>query len=162
MQYTLLYDVVGSLLSLSSTYFFLRANTMAWPLGLAAACINCFLYFRQGIYGDMCIELIYLLTTALGWYLWKYGKKDGHFHPLKRLSHRQWIYLILASGALYEITLIFLKTLTQSSVAKMDAFTTALSLIAEGLMCYKITATWVIWFFVDAVYVKLYLQKQLP
>lgn len=44
----------------------------------------------------------------------------------------------------------------------MDAFTTALSLIAEGLMCYKFSATWVIWFFIDAVYVKLNLQKQLP
>lgn len=162
MNITLFYDVIGTLLSLSSTYFFIRANTMAWPVGFAAASLNGYLYFRQGIYGDMCIEIIYLLTMIVGWYLWKYGEKDKHFKPLKRLTHKEWVYLMIGSMLLYEITLTVLNTLTHSNVAKMDALTTALSIIAESLMCYKITATWVIWFFVDAVYIKLYLQKQLP
>ena len=160
----MIFDILGALFSLVSTYFFIRLNNKAWIVGLIATCVNGGLYWYKAIYADMGLELFYFFMMIYGWYKWQATGNNKYKQPtmLKHLSLRHW--LILASVFISTFTLIylFLSFYTHSSVPKLDALTTTLSLIAQWLMCHKIIMTWIFWFITDAFYVGLYLTKELP
>lgn len=159
----MLYDFIGAVLSLLSTYYFIHINIKAWPVGLLATCFNGWLYWHKGIYADMCLESVYFLSICYGWYRWSRESSKPYVYNsvFKRLSFSQWIYISLLFITLYSVIYYLLIHFTHSTVAKLDAITTSLSLIAQCFMCYKVIATWVFWFFADAIYAWLYLSKDL-
>jgi nicotinamide mononucleotide transporter len=109
----------------------------------------------------MCLESFYFLSLCYGWYRWSspQHKKET---SLIRLSGKQWIYLCVILIGTYSLIYTLLTSLSHSTIAKLDALTTSLSLVAQWLMCHKIMATWVLWFLADALYALMYLYKDLP
>jgi nicotinamide mononucleotide transporter len=158
----LVIDALGTTVSLLSTFFYTRQSRLAWPAGLVATMINGYLFWRKGIYGDLTIELLYTCTMAYGWYLWSQSNATTTSGNFIQLTWKQWMFLTAASLFLYSLIWFLLTSFTHSTVAKLDALTTTLSLLAQLLMCYKIIATWVVWLIVDGLYVMLYSTKQLP
>ena len=157
----MLYDFFGAIVSLISTYYFIRLDSKAWPVGLLATCVNGWLYWRNGIYADMCLESFYFLSLCYGWYRWSSPQKQKT-SVLIHLSGKKWGYLCVILIATYSLIYTLLITLSHSTVAKLDALTTTLSLVAQWLMCHKIIATWALWFLADALYALMYLYKDLP
>ena len=60
----MLYDLFSALTSLLSTYYFIRLDIKAWPIGLLATCFNGWLFWQKGIYADMCLESFYFLRDC--------------------------------------------------------------------------------------------------
>ena len=156
-----MYDLLGALASLVSTYFFIRQDPKAWVVSLLAIVMNSWLYWEKGIYADTCLEAFYFFTTCYGWYRWSLHQYEPKNVP-KYLTSYQWLYLLLAIVVIYGVVFNLLRTFSNSNVALLDALTTSLSLCAQWLMCHKIMATWVLWFFTDALYAVMYGYKNLP
>lgn len=158
------FDLAGATLSLLSTYYFIRLNNKAWLVGIAATCLNGWLYWQQGIYADMMLEVVYFLSMGYGWYRWQRTRQN------KTNQQREIGYLNLgqSTGLMVLIMVVFssiyfsLIVFTKSTVAFLDATTTSLSLIAQGLMCHKIIVTWLLWFITDLLYALMYFNKHLP
>ncbi|BCA95908.1 nicotinamide mononucleotide transporter [Legionella antarctica] len=159
------FDLFGASVSLISTYYFIRLNSKAWPVGMIATVINSWLYWHKGIYADMLLEFFYFLSMVYGWYKWQKKlprcitsaqSSLGYLRPL------QWILLCVLFVMLYISIYFLLATFTHSTVALLDAATTSLSLVAQWLMCHKIIITWILWFITDALYAVMYLSKSLP
>ncbi|KTD31856.1 Nicotinamide riboside transporter PnuC [Legionella moravica] len=161
----MLFDLVGALTSLLSTYFFIRLNNKAWPIGILATILNGWLYWHKGIYADMMLEMGYFLSMCYGWSIWykqSLIKDNSTQKPLGTLTMTQWLWLMLTLVAVFLFIFYILHNLTHSTVAILDAATTSLSLVAQWLMCHKIIATWVLWFITDALFAVMYLNKNLP
>ena len=156
-----LYDLLSTLVSLLSTHYFIRLNLKAWPVGIVATGLNGWLFWQKDIYADMFLQLFYCISFIYGWCQWSKMKVQNK-NPIQVLSFQKTIYLILAVAGLYLVILWVLKSYSSSSVAKLDALTTALSLIAQCLMCYKIMTTWILWLLADLLYAGLYFSKNLP
>jgi nicotinamide mononucleotide transporter len=156
----LFYDCIGAILSLLATYYFIRLNRKAWFLSLAASAINSWLYLQNGIFADMSLEMFYFFSTCYGLYRW--SRPNTKKEPLLSFSKKHWIGLSLGGISIYVIIFYILASFTPSKIPQLDAFTTALSLMAQLLMCYKIIATWIFWFITDALYLIIYWRKQLP
>ena len=159
------FDLLGALVSLISTYYFIRLNSKAWPIGMIATVLNGWLYWHKGIYADMLLEFFYFLSMVYGWHKWQNKKPQdvtavqtslGYLKPL------QWISLGLLLALVFISIRYLLETFTHSTVALLDAATTSLSLVAQWLMCHKIIVTWILWFITDALYAAMYLNKNLP
>jgi nicotinamide mononucleotide transporter len=157
----LFYDCLGAVLSLLATYYFVRIERKAWTFSIAASTINSWLYLSSGIYADMCLELFYVLTACYGYYKWATPSFRTETHVLV-LSLKHWIYLITCGVLFYSFIYYVLTHFTSSKIPEMDALTTSLSLMAQRLMCYKVIATWVLWFVTDALYTVIYWRKGLP
>lgn len=158
----MLLDLSGALGSLLSTYYFIRLDSKAWPVSLIAICINGWLYWQKGIYADVGLEVFYFLSTCYGWYLWRQSPKQATLPVVTTLSYKQGLILFVSVIFLYSIIVQLLSNFTNSNVATVDALTASLSLAAQWLMCHKIIATWILWFFIDALYAYLYFFKQIP
>ncbi len=156
----MLLDILGAITSLLSTYYFIRLDYKAWLITLLATCLNSFLYWQNGIYADMVLESFYFLTTCYGWYLWQRPTKQ--VDTIRKLSRKQWYLLTTSVMGSFILIGILLATLTHSTVVVLDALTTSLSLAAQWLMCHKVIATWIFWFFTDALYAYMYFHTQLP
>lgn len=155
----MLLDVLGAILSLLSTYYFIRLDSKAWVVTLIATCLNSFLYWQKGIYADMLLESFYFFSTCYGLYLWRSSKQLG---VIRKLTPKQGYLLLTSVIGSFVLISTLLATFTQSNVVVLDALTTSLSLAAQWLMCHKALATWIFWFFTDAIYAYMYLHKQLP
>ncbi|MFI4919603.1 MAG: nicotinamide riboside transporter PnuC [Legionellales bacterium] len=161
----MLFDLIGTLVSLLSTYYFMRLNNKAWPLGMIATVINGGLYWHKGIYADMFLELCYFLSMCYGWHLWQRKHRldpDNTSHRLSTLTGKQWLLLLLILCCVFVVIHYLLQTLSDSNVAFLDAASTSLSLVAQWLMCHKIIITWLLWFITDTLYAFMYLSKDLP
>ncbi len=158
------FDLLGASVSLISTYYFIRLNSKAWPVGMIATVLNSWLYWHKGIYADMVLEFFYFLSMVYGWYQWKKMPTDSTTHQtsLGYLKPLQWISLGLLLAMIFLSIRYLLETFTHSTVALLDATTTSLSLVAQWLMCHKIIITWILWFITDALYAAMYLSKNLP
>lgn len=157
----MLFDILGAVTSLLSTYFFIRVSNKAWPIGLLAIVMNSYLYWQKGIYADMCLELFYFVSLSYGWYRWVKQSNQPTL-AIRNTTGKEWLWLVLITAILYCSIYYALTTFTHSTIAKLDACTTALSIVGQVLMCHKIMATWVFWFLADACYAYLYLVKNLP
>ncbi|WP_298625839.1 nicotinamide riboside transporter PnuC [uncultured Legionella sp.] len=161
----MLLDLTGSLASLLSTYYFIRLNNKAWPIGMIATVLNGWLYWQKGIYADTALEFIYFLSMCYGWFRW-YRQDTVHNSsippPIGQLNKQQWIVLGFSLITMFLFIAYLLRTFTHSTVPFLDAATTSMSLVAQWLMCHKIIATWFLWFITDALYAILYFSKTLP
>ena len=155
-------DVIGAIFSLASTLLYIKANKSAWPISLVAICINIFLYYKTGIYGDMSLEIIYFTLVFYGWYQWAWGGANNTNLTISRITPKLGLLLsaiaFLGTCSLSCILINF----TNSQVPYWDNSTTFLSLNAQWMICKKILETWAVWFVVDALYVELYFNKALP
>ena len=77
----MLFDILGALFSLVSTYFFIRLNNKAWIVGLIATCVNGGLYWYKAIYADMGLELFYFFMMIYGWYKWQATGNNKYKQP---------------------------------------------------------------------------------
>ncbi|PJD93277.1 MAG: nicotinamide mononucleotide transporter [Legionella sp.] len=159
-------DLLGATCSLLSTYYFIRLQNKAWFTGLVATSINGWLYWNKGIYADVMLEIIFALGMGYGWYQWQHDKtkpqKTSDPQSIDSLSFWHWTLLGMIFIALLSTIYLVLTVYTNSTIAFLDALTVSLSLAAQWLMCKKNIMTWILWFIADALYVFIYLSKQLP
>jgi nicotinamide mononucleotide transporter len=156
-----LLDFVGTFTSLLSTYLFVRINSKAWLVTLLSSCLNGVLYWQNSIYASTVLESCYFISTCYGWYMWCKPIKKEEL-AISSLSVLQWFWVLVVILVFYTIIISLLSTFAHSDVAILDALTTSISLVAQWLMCHKVIATWILWFSTDALYVYVYLQKQMP
>ncbi|HRD69546.1 MAG TPA: nicotinamide riboside transporter PnuC [Legionella sp.] len=157
------FDLFGALVSLLSTYYFIRLNNKAWLVGIIATIVNGCLYWQKGIYGDMALEIVYFSSMLYGLHKWRtVNSNNSTSDSLGNFSVKQWIGLTTVFTLVFLVIFYLLRTYTNSNVALMDATTTTLSLMAQWLMCYKIIFTWIIWGITDLFYASMYLGKNLP
>lgn len=155
-------DILGASLDLLSTWYFIRLNTKAWPVGLMAAVINTWLYWNQEIYADMCLSCFYCLNFVYGWYAWNQPDKKVSLESPKELGTAFWAKMTCVFTMLFSIIFYLLLTRTDTNVPFLDAVTTSLSVIGQWLMCHKIILAWMVWLITDVLYIFLYAVKNLP
>jgi len=111
----------------------------------------------------MGLQVYYVFISLYGWYFWVKGNKTKSEKkvPVKRTSTKLWIKLAGISVFLYIIILFILLNFTDSDVPYMDSITTALSIVATWMLARKYIEHWLMWIFIDAFSVGLYVYKGL-
>lgn len=158
-----LIDLIGSILSLICTYLFVKENRNAFGLSAIAIPFDAFVYYQNALYGDMFLQAIYLSMTFYGFHQWRKGDNNaGNALNISYLTTQQKIigFALCVTGVIFINPL--LKPFNHPDIALLDSITTVFSLFAQWLLCKKKIETWIVWFFVDALYAYLYVSKGLP
>ena len=154
-------EITAVVFYLASVLLTIKKNVWFWPTGIVAVSCYLFLFFREKLYADMALQLVYLAQSFYGWYFWyKTGLREDK-RDIGELSGGKFLLSFLITGVLTVFTWYFLVNFTDGSLPFWDATATALSLMANFLLSRKIMQNWIYWIMADVVYIALFFYKEL-
>ncbi len=146
---------------LLSVWYAKKEKIWLYPTGIVSVIIYIDLTFQYKLYGDMGIQVYYLIMSIYGWYFWINGKGAQLPVPISRNNKQEnLIVFLLFLGSFLLIR--FGLELTDSNVPVWDALTSALAIAGMWLMARKKIEHWIAWIIVDSISVPLYIFKGLP
>lgn len=155
-------EALAFLLSIAMVACNLRVHVAGWPLAMASSALYGLLFARSRLYGEACLQGVFIAMSAWGWWRWARdparGQADAGVHTQTR-SARLWTVLLALT--LWPVLGWMLHHVTDSDVAYADAFPTALSLIGQWLLARKLVENWPCWFVVNIASMGLFALKQL-
>jgi len=160
-------ELTGVVTGLICVYLAAVNNIWNWPFAIISTGIYIFIFADAALYADMGQNAYLLIINIYGWYYWSHQPANAPKVPVVRISRKQ-ISLLLLIAAVATPTLGFL-LVSMSSVLHyqpaafpyLDSFCTVISLTAQVFMARKVLENWLIWVFVDIIYVGIYLSKGL-
>lgn len=154
-------EIIGFLLGFLYLWFELRASIYLWIVGAVMPAVYAWVYFDAGLYADAGIQIYYILAAVYGWWVWKFRKGEKKELPITRMPLRHYLPLSGITLICFPALALLLLHCTDSTVPFSDAFTTALSVAAMWMLSRKYVEQWLVWCFVDVLYVALYIYKDL-
>ncbi len=156
-------ELLGAVLGFIYIFFSIRQSILTWPVGLLTSVLYVWVFFISKLYADMGLQLYYVFISIYGWYEWLSGKQQNKSAGLKisSVNLRLGLWLAMAGLAIFLVIWFILSRFTDSPVPMADALATALSIVATWMLARKILEHWLVWIFVDAFSVGLFLYKNL-
>ncbi len=136
----------------------IRQNIWCWPMALVSVVCSGIDFYDSRLFGDMALQVLYFLQGLYGWFVWQV-KKSEDFTVVKMPS-KYWPYT-LAAIALLWVLMYYVLHYLNGNRATLDALLTAASLVTTYLMTKKWVENWLLWVFIDATYIVLYVVSGL-
>lgn len=155
-------EIFATFFTLICVWLTVKRNVWCWPMGIIGVSAYFFVFIQNQLYADAGLQILFLAQSIYGWYFWIYGKKETEDHvPVRRLTPREMLWTGVIILGLIGLVGFLSKTFTNTDVAYLDATVASISLVANLLLARKIIDNWVLWIFVDVIYVGLFLYKEL-
>jgi nicotinamide mononucleotide transporter len=154
-------ELISFVLSIATVVLNIRQNPWAWFFAIASSAMYGIVFFGSRLYGDMGLQVVFILMAMWGWYLWLYGGVQHEPLTVTRSSNIGWAWGIAGWLAGFALLALFLDRYTDSDVPYIDGFLTAGSLLGTLLLSRKKVENWIVWIVVDILYVGLYVYKGL-
>jgi nicotinamide mononucleotide transporter len=152
-------EVFGFVTGATCVLLVVDEHVANFPVGIANNVLLGLLFFRSRLYGDMSLQILFVLLGAAGWWRWARGTGAS---PLRitRARRGEWTLLgILGTIATIGGTL-HLRRVNDASPF-LDALTTVLNVAAQWLLNRKRIENWWVWIATDVFSVYLYVQQKL-
>ncbi|ASU32426.1 nicotinamide riboside transporter PnuC [Mucilaginibacter xinganensis] len=167
LQHQTLLETLGVITGLLCVYLAARNNIWNWPFAIISVGLYIFIFFSAHLYADMGLQFYFMAMNIYGWYFWSRKHTVEIKRPVVLITARQILYasiLVAVVTPTLGYTLVKLAPVlhyTPASFPYLDSFCTACSLVAQFYMARKVLENWLIWVFVDIIYVAVYLFKHL-
>lgn len=155
-------EIAGFLIGLLYIWWEYHADPRMWWANIAMPTISFWVYYRAGLYADFAMNIYYFVIAIYGWWVWTHGGKKGTERAITHIPPARLAGCVVAFAAVYAAIAWWLVTCTDSTVPYLDAFTTAMSIVAMWMLAQKYIEQWWAWVLVDGVCVGLYFYKDRP
>ncbi len=154
-------ETVAVLWGVLTVWLTVRQNNWCWPIGSASNALFAVIFFREKLYADMALQIIYIGLNAYGWYEWRFGGRHKASLPVSLTPARARLGLgALALAGIAAVT-VYLARFTDASLPFWDGTTTVLSLVAQFMLAKKWIENWGVWITVNVLYIGVYASKGL-
>ncbi|HEY5327456.1 MAG TPA: nicotinamide riboside transporter PnuC [Mucilaginibacter sp.] len=153
-------EVTGVITGLLCVYLAAINNIWNWPIAIVSVGIYIFIFFDARLFADMGLQVYFMATNFYGWYYWSRKPATGAKSPVLLIKRRE-IILSVATIIVFTVILGSVLKYTPASYPYIDSFCTACSLVAQVFLARKVLENWLIWIFVDIIYVGVYIFKGL-
>lgn len=160
-------ELISFLLAIVNVLLNIRQVHWAWLFAIVSSALYGVVFFEAKLYGDMGLQLVFIVVSAWGWCLWWRDAQQVRAQSVQTslqsftLSWAGYIISMLAWLAGFAALAWFLKSYTDTDVPYADGFLTAGSLLGQVLLSRKKIENWLVWIVVDVLYVGLYVHKNL-
>ncbi|MES2428695.1 MAG: nicotinamide riboside transporter PnuC [Bacteroidota bacterium] len=155
-----LLEVIGVITGLLCVYLAAKNIIWNWPFAIISVVIYIFIFSEAHLFADMGLQVYFLVMNIYGWYYWSKKPASEEKTPVMRIKKNE---AFISAIAVIVFTFILGSVLkyTTASYPYLDSFCTACSLVAQVLLARKVLENWLIWIFVDIIYVGVYMYKDL-
>lgn len=144
-----------------SVWYAKKENILVYPTGLVATIITVYLFFRDGLLGDMMMNLYWSAMSIYGWWNWSRKRDDKSVVQISRTTTKEkWIGfgLFLATmGINYGVYKAFGHDIEISNY--VDIFTSGIFFTAMWYMALKKLENWTLWILADIITIPLYAYR---
>jgi nicotinamide mononucleotide transporter len=154
------FEFWGFITSVICVYLNTRENVWGWFFAIIAAAFYIKVFYDVRLFGDLYLQIFFIIVSLYGWYEWLFGGENRTQLHIQRISTKiigQLVFIFLISFPLMGWFLSIMK----SNLPYLDAATTTISLIAQWLMARKYLENWLVWIFVNIIYVGMYYYNQI-
>jgi len=155
-----LLETSGVITGILCVYLAAKNKIFSWPFAIISVIIYVFIFWDAKLYADMGLQVYFLIMNFYGWYYWS-RKDDSKKTPVTSINSREIIFSVIGIVVFTAVLGFFLYNGTDASFPFIDSFCTACSLVAQIFLARKVMENWLIWIFVDIIYVGVYLAKDL-
>lgn len=155
-----LLEVIGVITGLLCVYLAAKNIIWNWPVAIISVAIYIFIFFNARLYADMGLQFYFLVMNIYGWYFWSRKPATDEKTPVIRIKKKEIIFSVV-TVIIFTYILGSVLKYTPASYPYIDSFCTACSLVAQVFLARKVLENWLIWIFVDIIYVGVYLFKNL-
>jgi len=153
-------ELTGFTTGLLCVYLVAKNVIWNWPLAIISVVTYAFIFYEKHLFADTGLQLYFLAMNIYGWYHWSKKSPLDSLAPVVRITNRQILFSIVGVAV---VTLFLGSVLkyTTASYPYLDSFCAACSVVAQLLLARKVLENWLIWVFVNIIYVGIYLFKDL-
>ncbi len=155
-----LLETAGVITGILCVYLAARNKILSWPFAIVSVIIYIFIFWDAKLYADMGLQVYFLVMNFYGWYFWSH-KDDSKKTPVTSITVKEIILSVIGVIFFTAGLGFFLYKGTDASFPFIDSFCTACSLVAQIFLARKVMENWLIWIFVDIIYVGVYIAKDL-
>ncbi|MEN0056331.1 MAG: nicotinamide riboside transporter PnuC [Mucilaginibacter sp.] len=153
-------EIIAVITGLLCVYLAAVNNIWNWPFAIISVAIYIFIFFEAHLYADMGLQFYFMAMNIYGWYHWSHKPASELKAPVILIKKQEVVVAIVAI-ILFTFILGSVLQYTTASFPYLDSFCTACSLVAQYLLARKVLQNWLIWIFVDIIYVGVYVFKDL-
>ena len=153
-------EIVGVITGLLCVALAAMNKIWNWPIAIVSVGVYIFIFFDSHLYADMGLQFYFMGMNIYGWYFWSHKPATEKKTPVLLITRKEIILSVIA----IVIFTFFLGTVlkyTPASYPYIDSFCTACSLVGQVFLARKVLENWLIWIFVDIIYVGVYIFKHL-
>jgi nicotinamide mononucleotide transporter len=154
------YEFWGFFTTMICVWLNTRENIWGWFFAIIAAIFSIKVFYEAGLYGDLGLQVVFILISIYGWYEWKYGNKQQKPLAISLISRQLGFWLLILGLIAAPVLGWFLQSLA-GKLPYLNAATTTLSLIAQWLMARKYLENWLVWVFVNLFLIGVYYYSSL-
>lgn len=154
-------EIFAVIISVIGVALTIKRNMWCWWFNFLAFVLYAYLFYTFKLYGETILQFFFMGLNFYGFYHWLKGKQQDHDIRIEPIATRTIIWqmaLAALCGLLFGLSLKFW---TDAAVPMLDAQLAAFSLLATYWTSRKHIATWVLWVFVDIIYVGMFIYKDL-
>ncbi|MDV7418946.1 nicotinamide riboside transporter PnuC [Acinetobacter baumannii] len=154
-------EIFAVLISLIGVGLTVIRNMWCWLFNFFAFVLYAYLFYEFKLYGETILQFFFMVVNFYGFYYWLKGKQQDHDIRIEPIAvQTAIIQMIIAAvgGLVFGLVLI---NFTDAAVPMLDSQLAAFSLLATYWTSRKHIATWILWVFVDIVYVGMFIYKDL-
>lgn len=152
-------EIIAFVLSLFCVALNAKGHVLTWPLAIISSLAYSWVFQDAKLFGDAALQLVFVVLAIYGWIKW--FKKTTSSITFSHIQAKSITYMAIACLALFVLIKFALIQYTSSDVPTIDAFLTAASLVATYMSAHKWIENWLVWAFVDVIYIGLYIFKGL-
>ncbi len=154
-------ELFAAIVGAVSVWLSVRQNIWSWPTAIVNVLLYSLVFYGARLYADMGLQLVYAVLSIYGWYQWLYGGADRTELGVTRTAGS--LALVLGAIALAGAAAlgVVLSRATDAAAPFLDSFLSSTSLVAQWMMTRKKLENWLVWIFVDVLYVGLFIVKGL-
>ena len=154
------YEFLGFVTGVVGVYLVAIEHIANWPIGLVNVATYGYVFYNSRLYADMSLQVFFFALGVMGWYAWLHGGNNKTELQITSIKQIQWLWLVLAlvigTAIYYPIIHHF-----YGAAPFVDSMLTVTSILAQLLLNFKRLENWILWIFVDIVYIPLYISRQL-
>jgi len=162
-----LLELIGVFTGLICVWLAAINNIWNWPFAIICTAIYVYIFAKTALYADMGQNIYLLCINIYGWYYWIKKPKGEEKRPVLLITRQQILWSVMAVALVTPalgFTLVKLAPILHYKPAAfpyLDSFCTACSLVGQLFLARKVLENWLIWIFVDIIYVGIYIVKDL-
>lgn len=153
-------EIIGVITGLLCVYLAAKNNILNWPFAIISVGIYIFIFFESRLYADMGLQFYFMAMNIYGWYYWSHQPANEKKTPVQLITKKE-ITLSAIAIVVFTVFLGSVLKYTPASYPYIDSFCAACSLVAQVFLARKVLENWLIWVFVDTIYVGVYIFKHL-